>query len=618
MDDYIMILRTLMEKPDCTQRDMARELRISLGKLNQKLAACLEEGYLLRLPDKEKRGRLEISEKGKALLKSYRVDAALILASGFGSRFVPLTYECPKGLLEVFGERMIERQIRQLHEAGITDIAIMVGYLKEKFDYLVDKYSVELIYNPEYATKNTLATLYHAIPFMEGKNCYILSSDNWMRENLYHSHEPHPWYAASFMKGESREWAMDFGKNRIIREVRVGAKDEWCMYGPVYFTREFSGKMLPLIKAYYKMPGTEQFYWEDVLIRNLKLLPDIYANMQDEDIVYEFENLEELRDFDEKYLHHSGSEAMELVSKIMGIPERDIINIRCLKAGMTNKSWLFTVAEQLEVGEYRGQSFICRIPGAGTELLINREQEGEVYRQVGGLGITEDIIYFDKKTGYKISRYYEGARNADFRKKEEREACMSLLKKLHHSGIQLDHDFDIRERLHYYEELCLREGREIPFEDYPKIRMEAEEVLQYLEGKERPKTICHVDSVQDNFLFTREGLRMIDWEYAGMADPLMDIAMSAIYSYMSFEEAEELLREYLEAPEAETGREEKAESVKKMELFRIVTAYMGLGGLLWSLWCVYKISLGESFGDYTLKMYRYFKNAYKILKERRQ
>lgn len=79
---------------------------------------------------------------------------AVITAAGFGSRFVPLTFETPKGLLEVFGERMIERQIKQLHEAGITDITIIVGYLKEKFEYLIDKYQVKLLYNPEYATKN--------------------------------------------------------------------------------------------------------------------------------------------------------------------------------------------------------------------------------------------------------------------------------------------------------------------------------------------------------------------------------------------------------------------------------------------------------------------------------
>ena len=54
------------------------------------------------------------------------------------------------------------------------------------------------------------------------------------------------------------------------------------------------------------------------------------------------------------------------------------------------------------------------------------------------------------------------------------------------------------------------------------------------------------------------------------------------------------------------------EAVCKARL--LVIAYMGLGGLLWAVWCSYKISLGENFGDYTLKMYRYFKDSYQILR----
>ncbi len=390
------------------------------------------------------------------------------------------------------------------------------------------------------------------------------------------------------------------------------------MYGPVYFTREFSAKLLPLIEAYYRMPGTEQFYWEDVLIRNLKTLPPMHVNRQPENQIYEFENLEELRQFDSSYLENSGSEAMALVSRVLQVPESDIVEIRCLKAGMTNKSWLFRVKETAESPQ-RGRCFICRIPGPGTGKLINRRQEASVYQAVQPLGITEELLYFDPETGYKISRYYAGARNADYTKPEEREQCMTMLKKLHNSGIQLGHDFDIRERLSYYEALCRADGHEISFQDYPEIREKASAVLQWLAGLQRPRTICHIDAVKDNFIFTEEGLKMIDWEYCGMADPLMDIAMAAIYSYMSFEEARDLLADYLEAPCIVEGDNAVGHGIADGGegldlLFFIVTAYMGLGGLLWALWCDYKISLGESFGDYTLRMYRYFKDSYQILR----
>ena len=203
--------------------------------------------------------------------------------------------------------------------------------------------------------------------------------------------------------------------------------------------------------------------------------------------------------------------------------------------------------------------------------------------------------------------------------------------------------------------------------------MKAEEVLGWIDSLNRPKTIAHVDSVKDNFIFTDEGLKMIDWEYAGMADPLLDLAMSAIYSYMSFDKAKELVRVYAAAPEPgkvrdiklqadgesgipgtetesinqnkklQSGGEDKglletsvsAGALTESELqkifeshggialkglapddaYSLVIAYMGLGGLLWALWGIYKMALGESFGDYTLKMYRYFKDSYKILRK---
>ncbi|SFG39748.1 sugar phosphate nucleotidyltransferase [Oribacterium sp. WCC10] len=642
--ESIIILRTLYENKESTQRDIALQLEVSLGKTNKLISETVEEGLLSKVESSEGRGRnvsYELTEKGKKLLEKYRVDRALILASGFGSRFVPLTYETPKGLLEVFGERMIERQIRQLHEVGVRDITIMVGYLKEKFDYLIDKYDVKLIYNPEFSSKNTLATMHHAKDFLKGKNCYILSSDNWMRNNIYHSYEADAWYAATFMNGETREWAMETGRNGAIKEVHVGGSDKWCMYGPVYFTKEFSDAFLPLIEAYYKMPGTEQFYWEDVLIRNLRNLPDIYINKRPDGEVYEFENLEELRLFDEKYINDSGSRAMQLVSDVFGVPESGIVNIRCLKAGMTNKSWYFNISDDPEIPEkFRGKAYICRIPGPGTEKLINRRHEGDVYKAVTGLGITEELVYFNAENGYKISRYYNGARNADYTIEQELTACMAMLKKLHNSGIKLNHEFDFRRELLGYEKDIREVNASVPYEDYPTVRMQAEEVLGWLESLNRPKTIAHIDSVKDNFIFTDEGLKMIDWEYAGMADPLVDIAMAAIYSYMTYEETGKLIEVYADASEGSGDRHNGDFIVayrdvldgKSAEVFgenggialngenytdayAIVVAYMGMGGLLWALWGVYKMALGESFGDYTLKMYRYFKDSYKILRK---
>ena len=138
MNRHALVCRNILEHPQITQRELALAMDVSLGTANRLIRECIEQNLITAADD----GHYQTAPEGMTLLEHYRVDGAVIIAAGFGSRFVPLTFETPKGLLEVFGERMIERQIRQLHEAGITDITIVVGYLKEKFEYLTDKFGV--------------------------------------------------------------------------------------------------------------------------------------------------------------------------------------------------------------------------------------------------------------------------------------------------------------------------------------------------------------------------------------------------------------------------------------------------------------------------------------------
>ena len=108
---------------------------------------------------------------------------AIIMAAGTASRFAPLSYERPKGLLRVKGEVLIERQIRQLKEAGITDIIIVVGYMAEMFTYLQDLYNVKLIQNEDYNRYNNTSSIIRIID--EICDTYICSSDNYFLNNVF-------------------------------------------------------------------------------------------------------------------------------------------------------------------------------------------------------------------------------------------------------------------------------------------------------------------------------------------------------------------------------------------------------------------------------------------------
>ena len=615
MNRQILLLRDIYDNNKATQRALCKSTGLALGTVNTLIKEAISDGYIVQ---DSKKG-YELSETGRERLKPYKVDCALIMAAGFGSRFVPLSFEKPKGLLEVLGEPMVERQIRQLKEAGIDDIAIVVGYMKEKFEYLTDKFGVKLIYNPDYASRNNIGSIEYAYDYLYGRNAYILSSDNWIRNNMYHSYEPWAWYSAKHADGRTSEWTLITDKKGRIKDTFPGGRDCDYMFGPVYFSREFGENFLPVLKLYCALPGTADYYWEHVLMQMLSgeakkrinayfgKVPELelcdklemYINLQPEDNVYEFENLEELRAFDPKYIDDSGSEAMQLVADIFKVRESKVQNIRRLKAGMTNNSLLFTIDDK---------SYICRIPGEGTDKLINRHNESEVYKAIEQLHIAEHLIYFDDKTGYKISEYYEDSRNADFADDADLEACMHKLRRLHESGTKVKHDFDIAAMISFYEELC----GHIAFEDYETVKLKRDRLLEWVDSHCGQKVLAHIDPVQDNFILLKGAdlseskrdeklIRLIDWEYAGMCDPMMDLGMCAIYSYMDEMRTERMAELYF-------GRKpEEAE-------LRLIYAYMALGGLLWSLWGLDKESLGVRFSDYTIKMYRYFKKyADKVL-----
>jgi len=291
--------------------------------------------------------------------------------------------------------------------------------------------------------------------------------------------------------------------------------------------------------------------------------------------------------FDEKKLKYY-NEALNLISYVLGIPKVDITNINDIKLGMTNHSFAFTIKDN---------RYICRVPGEGTDKLINRANEHASIEAVKSLGISENVLYHSAETGYKIAEYLVNARIADKNDPEDLKACMARIRQLHEASITVDHEFDIAKEIFFYENLCLESG-EIPFEDYEIVRKHSLELVNKLSAMNRQKTLCHVDCIPDNCLFTNDGLKIIDWEYAGMADPLIDVAAFCIYSYYDEAETDRLVDLYFEGvtpSDTEKG---------------IVYAYMALLGLCWTLWAVYKENLGVSFGEYLRIQYRYARDFY--------
>ncbi len=246
-----------------------------------------------------------------------------------------------------------------------------------------------------------------------------------------------------------------------------------------------------------------------------------------------------------------------------------------------------------------------RIPGEGTDKLINRREEAEVYGVINGKDICDRIIYIDPENGYKITEYMDNARVCDPLSQSDIEACMTYLRNFHEKKLRVSHEFDIFGQMEFYETLWDGDGS--VFRDYEDTKKNVLSLGKFIDENKCEFSLTHIDAVPDNFLFTPDGkggeeIHMIDWEYAGMQDPHVDIAMFCIYSLYDRNQVENLIDTYFKG--ACPGR-------TRIKIY----CYIAACGLLWSNWCEYKRKLGVEFGEYSLRQYRYAKDYYKIAVE---
>ena len=259
----------------------------------------------------------------------YKVDNAIIMAAGMSSRFAPISYEKPKALIEVRGEVLIERQIKQLREKGIQDIAIVTGYKKEQFEYLKYKYGVTILENPDYHTRNNHSSIYAARKYL--KNTYICSADNYFIINPFETEVDETYYAALFAPGRTEEWCLQTNQDDWITAVQIGGNGTWYMMGHTFWSSKFSESFLRILETVYQEEDTKDKLWEDIYREHLNLLKMKIRRYQTGQI-YEFDSLDELRIFDPRYLNDSGSHIMRRLSAILGCQESEISHTEPVQA----------------------------------------------------------------------------------------------------------------------------------------------------------------------------------------------------------------------------------------------------------------------------------------------
>lgn len=252
-----------------------------------------EEFYRLR----EKAERREaLSKEDRDRLEPYQVDNAIIMAAGYSARCMPLSNVMPKGLFRVKGEILIEKEIEQLIEAGITEIVVVTGFMSEKFSYLKEKYGVILVYNEDYDKYNNMASLYAAKEYIG--NSYILCSDNYYEQNVFHKYQFEPYYSCVYSEDYCDEFCVTKTDGEgYIEQIHRGGAKAWYTIGDAYFDAGFSEKFCQFMED----------EWDNLQVRNMlmddfhiKHIGDLKLKKVERpgNSILEFDTLEEIKAYD--------------------------------------------------------------------------------------------------------------------------------------------------------------------------------------------------------------------------------------------------------------------------------------------------------------------------------
>lgn len=617
MSKLFDILLLINNNDKVTQRFLADESGISLGGVNSIVKNLEEQNYIKKnqisksdysltnqgmevlerfvIENQNRRIRLEDSSKSQV------VSQAVILAAG------ETVFGKPAGFLKMDQESVIGRMISILEERQIDDIIIVAGYKKEYYLELAKTNpKVRVVVNDRYKHTGTMYSIFLCKDLI--KNDFILLKDNLIYQERavrkLIAHDEHTSMLITSESGSGQEAFVEIRDNRVYKLAKDRHqfnKIDGELVGLTKISFYYFNKMLkqfeynknPYINYEYTLMDVGREYkvdyiklddlvWYEIAThKNLKKARgQIYSSILRRD---DLKKQDKLKD--------------ELVREL-DINKDDIKSIESA-GGMTNKNYKVDI---------NGEMFILRIAGAGTEKMISRinEKNNSIIGSI--LGLNTDTLYFNEETGVKVSKFIENAEtlNPTTAKKENNmEIVASLLKKLHFSCVDFDNEFNVFREIEKYEALIKEvNGRYYDEDEYPIIREKVMALEDELEKIGKDYYTCHNDTVAENFIKGDDRNYLIDWEYAGMNDPMWDIAGHIIECDFNEDEEELFKNKYFSIDYDLKKGSEKPSQVQeeKILLFKICQDF------LWAIWTVYKEARGVHFGDYGLMRYERSKN----------
>ena len=439
----------------------------------------------------------EITEKGWEELKPYEVSGAVILALGTEPGVFPFNHQAPKGMLTVKGQVLIERQIQQLHEAGISDITLVVGRKREQFFYLIEKYGVRLVTYSDYQDRND-----HAAVLMVGdrlRNAYILRAGEYYECNPFTSHV----FQSTCFGFPAK--SQDGG--RVVSCDGESGGAMMRIAGPVFLANGDADTLLGIIDSSLDLPGTPSMTWDDFFFSQLDEF-DLAICECPAGVIREFGSLEDLCSYDSRFILNLDSQILDNIRGALREDCGKISGFCPIGSGMTNLTFLFFAG---------GKPYVYRHPGNGTETVVNRKAEGQAIRIAHELGLVDSFIDGDPNRGWLVSRYLADCEPFDYSNRDHVAGSLAAIRTLHESGECIPYSFDPYQDAMKLLDVLNSEAHPLP-KDFSQMAGCARKLAEHFHAESGEPVLCHNDFYAPNILIHGDDLDLIDWEYAAMSD----------------------------------------------------------------------------------------------------
>jgi len=532
----------------------------------------------------------KVTQKAMVELEPCRVKNAVILAAGGSDISAKSVYSMPKGLFMKGGESLVERQIRQLREAGIHNITVVIGYKQELYFFLQDKWGVNLEINPD-LKKNNIYSLYIARNHLE--STYICNCDNYFAENPFSAYEYSSFHATVYKDDAQNELLVRKNRGGRILDIYSGAKSGECIYGHAYVDPAFSALFRGYLEAEIADFRVSALFWEEFVKKHVDDL-DMYVHEYSPDFLFEFDEIQQIQNIEGLFLDSVSEQINEKICSVLKCRAEEISDIVILQKGLTNVLFTFVV---------RGERYIFRYPGDSSAFFIYRKNECIAQKLAAQAHADDTYIYIDE-AGVKISKFRENCIDLHGIYYHDVEVMKQVAKKIrafHEKGYDLP-DWELYDYDPIYQcERLFREASKTKgdlFRVFEKEWSLMRTLKKYADMDGVRHTMCHNDINIDNVLMTDTTLDIIDWEFAGYNDPAYDFGR--VIAGLEYEVEEPKVYEILEAYFGRPATE--LEHLHWM-------AYSAIHNWYYVGWALYKESINESSRDWMLF---FFKQAKKL------